>query len=127
MNALNPDKLDDFRQNWQERAVHEQRRLQQRYKKGHTLAEKIARRLVDRYDADQVYLTGSLAEKETAHEKTDIDLVVRGLDPGRYFSALAESCRLLSGEFHLDLIPYEDAHETMRRSVQERGELLAET
>jgi len=124
MKPLSQEKLDDFRTNWQKRATQEQRRLQQRYQKGRKLAENIAQLLVDRYDADQVYLTGSLAEKETAHEKTDIDLVVRGLDTNRYFSALAESFRLLEGEFHLDLIPYEDANEAMKQSLQERGELL---
>ncbi len=127
MKSLTQEQLDRFCRSWQKRAGEEKARLQQRYKKGRNLARQIAQQLVDRYDASQVYLIGSLVEKESVHETSDIDLVVRGLAADQYFAALAECYRMLSGEFHLDLIPYEDANELMKRSINEKAEMLAGT
>lgn len=126
MESLTQEKLDHFRKGWQKRAKEDRTRRQERRTEGLNLAREVAQLLVERYDAVEVCLIGSLAKKRAVHEKSDIDLVVRGLSGDRYFSALADGYRLLSGTFNLDLIPLEDAGSVIKKSLEEEAELLAE-
>lgn len=75
-------------------------------------AIRIARYLADRYDV-HVYGIGSLFDPDnTFTVRSDIDLVVKGLPKGRFLSICAEAEQLT--EFHLDIIPYEDANVLIR-------------
>ena len=78
-------------------------------------ARKIAVRLHETYGSD-VWGVGSLfAEGEIFTEGSDIDLVASGIPDREYFAALARSAEMT--EFHLDLIPLEDANDLIQRTI----------
>jgi len=85
-------------------------------------AERCAWVLKDKYEARRIFLIGSLA-KGFVHERSDIDLVVEGLSPGLYVKALTELWDLLPAGAELNLIPYEDAFESLKKKASE-GELI---
>jgi len=89
--------------------------------------KKIAYKCVDilknKYKVEKVFLIGSLV-KGTVHEKSDIDLVVKGLSSDIYIEALTELWDFLPGGVELNLIPYEDAFDTLKEKTIKEGELI---
>ena len=79
--------------------------------------------LKDKYKVRRVFLIGSLV-KGFIHERSDIDLVVEGLSPDLYMKALTELWDLLPGGVELNLIPYEDAFESLKKKATNEGELI---
>ncbi|HAS16867.1 MAG: hypothetical protein A2Z60_02160 [Nitrospirae bacterium RIFCSPLOWO2_02_42_7] len=92
------------------------------FKKALDDAAKIANYLRERYGCEEIYLIGSILEKERFSEKSDIDLVVRGLPKERYFHILAEIRDIT--DFSTDIIPYEDANELIIETVKKEGKRL---
>lgn len=85
-------------------------------------AEKIAAYLKNKYDA-VVYGVGSLfLPGRQFTEKSDIDLVVKGLPSSRFFSILNEVNEMSS--FEIELVPWEDANEYMRDQAEKEGKIL---
>jgi predicted nucleotidyltransferase len=80
--------------------------------------------LVRDYDAERVYLFGSLLSDDRVHDRSDIDLAVEGLDGGLYFRALAELWKLLPEGAELDLVPLEQAWPSMLERVKSEGIVL---
>ena len=63
---------------------------------------------------------GSLFDDERAfRESSDIDLVVEGVDPSRFYEASARAAHMT--DLELDVIPLEDANEYMRQIVATPG------
>lgn len=79
--------------------------------------------LKERYNVGRVYLIGSLV-KGIFHDRSDIDLVVEGLPPGLYIKALTELYDLLPPETELNLIPFEDAFDSLKEKTLKEGQLL---
>jgi len=86
-------------------------------------AERCAFVLRDKYKAKRAFLIGSLA-KGLIHERSDIDLVVEGLAPDLYMKALTELWDILPAGVDLNLIPFEDAFESLREKAVKEGELM---
>ncbi|MFB6286836.1 MAG: nucleotidyltransferase family protein [Candidatus Bipolaricaulia bacterium] len=86
-------------------------------------AQSCARHLHIAYGIKQVYLIGSVADREgvDVHAGSDIDLVVAGLRPSCYFRALADLWRELPDGLELDLIPLEYAHPMLRERALRDG------
>ena len=82
-------------------------------------AKKIAGFLKDNYRCGDIYLVGSLLDKESFSLNSDIDLVVKGMPKDKYFSILAEIRDIT--RFPVDIIPYEDANNLMRETVEKEG------
>ena|SRR3990167_1842911 len=82
-------------------------------------AKKIACFLKKNYRCGDVYLIGSLLDRERFSAGSDIDLVVKGLPKQKYFSMLAEIRDMT--QFSVDVIPYEDANRFMREAVEKEG------
>lgn len=85
-------------------------------------AARIADYLRERYGCGEIYLIGSTLQEEGFSEKSDIDLVVKGLPRDRYFHILAEISDIT--DFPVDIIPYEDANELMKNTVLNEGKVL---
>jgi predicted nucleotidyltransferase len=82
-------------------------------------ARRIADYLREKYGAE-VYGVGSLfLEGRTFTEKSDIDLVVKGLPPGKFVSILTAVDEMT--KFPVDIVPYEDANNLMRATADEEG------
>jgi len=89
------------------------------------LAKRCSRILKDKYKVKRIFLIGSLV-KGFVHEKSDVDLVVEGLSPNLYMKALTELWDLLPAGIELNLIPFEDAFESLREKAVKEGELVYE-
>lgn len=76
------------------------------------------------FGAREVYLFGSLLDEELAHERSDIDLAVEGLEGKLYFKALSRVWELLPAGVELDLVLLERAWPGLRERVKAEGVLL---
>jgi predicted nucleotidyltransferase len=87
-------------------------------------AERLARKLVEAFEVDAVYLFGSSAWGERFNPNTDIDLAVSGLAPDKYFKAIGYLER--ETEFPFDLVDLEIAPDSLRERILQKGKLLIE-
>ena len=81
-------------------------------------ASKIAELLKDKYQAEKVYLYGSLVWGKF-HERSDIDILVVNLK-GDYWKAWVE-VEAIADPFPFDLVCYEDAFPSLREKILEKG------
>lgn len=89
------------------------------------LSRSVAEVLRKEYSVKRVFLIGSLV-RGIVHKKSDIDIVVEGLAPELYIKALTRIYDVLPPGVELNLIPFEDAYESLRRKTVEKGMLIHE-
>ena len=87
------------------------------------LARKIAQMLKEKYKVKRVFLIGSLV-KGYVHERSDIDIVVEGLPPELYIKALVDASDMVGWNIEVNLIPLEDAFESLKEKTLREGELI---
>ncbi|MBM4066109.1 MAG: nucleotidyltransferase domain-containing protein [Planctomycetes bacterium] len=87
------------------------------------LANKCVELLKKKYQVKKVFLIGSIV-KGIIHKKSDIDLVVEGLPPDLYIKALTELWDILPPGVEINLIPFEDAFESLKEKTIKEGELV---
>ena len=87
------------------------------------MAKECAVFLIDKYKVKRAILIGSLV-KGVFHERSDIDLVVEGLPAGLYIKALTELYNILPPGVEINLIPYEDAFDSMKEKAVAEGQLI---
>jgi predicted nucleotidyltransferase len=84
------------------------------------LARKCAKILKKKYNVHKIFLIGSLVIGHF-HDESDIDLVVEGLKPEFYIKALTELYDLLPSGVDLNLIPFEDAFNSLKEKTIKEG------
>ncbi|MBM3701183.1 MAG: nucleotidyltransferase domain-containing protein [Actinobacteria bacterium] len=87
------------------------------------IAEKCVRILKNKYNVKKVFLVGSLV-RGSVHNKSDIDLVVEGLSSDLYIKSLTELWDILPSGVELNLIPFEDAFESLKEKTIKEGEII---
>jgi len=87
------------------------------------VAHKCAKLLKEKYKVKRVFLIGSLAYG-IVHERSDIDLVVEGLAPEIYIKALVDLSDIVQWKEEINLIPFEDAFESLREKTLKEGILI---
>lgn len=122
--GMKKTKLEKYKKTWHRRREEEEESLKRRFRKARELAQECADHLRAEYDATAVHLVGSAVNSERFHPRSDIDLMVKGLPDEKYFKALKECWDLLPPDFQLDLIPWNDAPEELKKKVREKGEQL---
>lgn len=88
------------------------------------IAQQCTSLLKKKYKVKVVYLIGSLTHGGIMHKRSDIDLVVEGLPAEHYIKALVDLWDLLPAGVELNLIPFEDAYESLRQKTLTQGEVL---
>ena len=113
---------DSYIEAWRERLRRETAELDKALAEARARAKDCATLLAGKFGASEVYLIGSVAGAGRFHERSDIDLGVRGLDSHRYLQALSEAAEIAGRD--VDLILLEEAPpELVRRTIGE-GVLL---
>jgi len=84
------------------------------------LSQKVAEILKNEYHVKRVFLIGSLVSG-IVHEKSDIDIVVEGLAPEFHIKALTRIYDVLPPGVELNLIPFEDAFDSLKKKTVEKG------
>ena len=97
---------------WRERFRQRRQEKAELARKARREALAIAEMLADRFGVEAVYLIGSALDDERFDETSDLDLAVRGLNPLRYWEAMAAAEELTRLPF--DLIDLGTAGESMR-------------
>lgn len=77
--------------------------------------------ILRRHGAMDIILYGSLARGDYRID-SDIDLLVSGLAPREYFSALADI--LMQSKLHVSLLNMEDIHGYFREKVLREGKII---
>ena len=119
-------KYDSYIAGWQKRFGEQREKQQQRTIEMGKAAERCADLLANQFEVHRVYLFGSLAEGRVIHARSDIDLAVEGLPSHLYFKALSALWQLLPPGVELDLVPWEDAYDSMKEKIKTQGKLLYE-
>ena len=107
---------------WKKRIIEKQKEREHLRKRAYQEAQALANILYTKYSADNVYLFGSLLERQRFNENSDIDLAVEGLPDGIFFEAAGEL--LLRTEFPLNLVPLRNCRESLREKIATTGERL---
>ncbi len=110
MHAATPiavDVLTECLRGAREREAARQAGLADRRAAARKAAEAVAALLKEQFGATRVVVFGSLVSG-VFDEASDIDLVVQGVPPGRFYRGWTEAARLARG-FELDLVAMEEA------------------
>ena len=110
--------LDALADAWRRRSIAARTQVEASAEHARAAANVAARVLVDEFGASEVWLFGSLVWGPL-HAGSDVDLAVRGIPPGRHFSALTRACEIVGGS--VDLVSLETCAESFGRRVRERG------
>lgn len=86
-----------------------EKRNDERRKAAEAAAQECVRVLKENFDAREAYVFGSLRGDSPWNERSDVDIAVEGLAPGRYIDALVTLYELLPEGMELDLVPLERA------------------
>jgi predicted nucleotidyltransferase len=93
---------------------------EQRAERAGIAARKAAALLKERFGAREVVLYGSLARQDFFHQRSDIDLAVRGIRSQDFWRAWA-ALDLLGSEFDFDLVDAEAGSLALRLQIEQEG------
>ncbi len=114
----------DYLTVWKEREKKDEEERLKLFHDARKAAELAARILVDKFRAERVYLFGSLLDEDSFSTHSDIDIAVDGLRVESYFTALNHLWDILPKGTNLDLVPLEDADETLKAKILISGIIL---
>jgi predicted nucleotidyltransferase len=119
-------KYDKYIEAWLVRLAKEQDEQNRRIDEMHRIAARCAEHLARHFDVKRVYFFGSLESEKFIHARSDIDLAVEGLASHLYFKALSALWDELPPGVELDLVPLEDAYDSLKEKIKTQGKLLYE-
>jgi len=94
--------------------------VQDRYTRAYKTAKNVAGFLRKKYQANKVYLFGSLSDINYFTEWSDIDLAVSGIQPSLFYRAVAD-VEHFNQEFEIDLVDLSDCNKRIKQSVETYG------
>lgn len=116
----------DYVAAWKERKREDEEKRLRFFQESRDAALRVAQMLVDEFGASRVYLFGSLLNMDDFSVHSDIDIAVEGLKVELYFRALSHVWELLPKGIGLDLVPLEDADESLKAKISETGVVIYE-
>jgi predicted nucleotidyltransferase len=93
---------------------------QERWERGWQLAGDLAHLLQERFGATRVAVFGSLSSPNCFNVYSDIDLVVWGIPPARFYQAVA-AVTAISNEFEVDLVDGDTPPPYLSKTIQEEA------
>lgn len=121
--TLTPAQRAAYRSGLADRAAARQAAVDRRHARAWALAREAAGRLRERFGPLEIWAFGSLALGRGFHERSDIDLGVRGLPSRAYLDAVVLLLSL-DNDFLFDLVRLEEAPEGLRASILSEGSAL---
>lgn len=116
--------IEGYRESWAARVARRKKSLEDRKHVLLDLARQCATVLREKFHVQEIILIGSLARPGNIHERTDIDLAVRGLPGDQYFRALSVLYDFLPEGVEVDVITLESATPVMSTIVATEGIVL---
>lgn len=90
------------------------------YLKAWNDARKAAEILKDEYGARDVWIFGSLTDKNRFHKRSDIDLAEAGIPDNKFYSAYAHITRLVK-DCDIDLVDKDNCKEYIKKAIEKEG------
>ena len=112
--------MAEYRASYKKRQAAERQKLDERFERAWEVARRGADLLRAQFKAEKVVVFGSLTNRELFHIRSDIDLAVWGLPDKQYFRA-SGAVLDISPEFLVDLVPFTDASNSLRRTIETEG------
>jgi predicted nucleotidyltransferase len=97
--------------------------IDKRYKKALSAAKKAAKLLKEEYEAETVWIFGSLTERARFDKWSDIDLAARGIPLEKFYAAVGAITREVT-QFKIDLIDVDDCKESLEKAVKKDGQKI---
>ena len=79
-------------------------------------------KILKKYEVKEIILFGSLTTINQFNYHSDIDIAVKGLDPGKFFKAYGEL--MLKIDFPVDLKPFEKLEPFFKQQIISSGEII---
>ena len=117
---ISPEKMAEYRATYKKRQEAERKKLDERFERAWEVARRGADLLRSRFGAEKIVVFGSLTNRELFHIRSDVDLAVWGLPDKLYFRA-SSAVLDISPEFLVDLVPFTDASDSLRRTIETEG------
>jgi len=117
---LTPAEIAEYARGMRARAAAREKELEARRERAWEVARRAAVLLKQEFGAARVVLFGSLLWPRLFHARSDVDLVVWGMDEKSYFRAVARLLDLDS-EIEVDLIEGEYSSPSLRTAIEEDG------
>jgi predicted nucleotidyltransferase len=111
--------IEPYREAWRRRLAAERVEAGARAERARALAQELARLLRSEHGARRVWLIGSLARGDFGL-RSDIDLVVEGIPPERFYHACARA-QALAGDIGVDLAAREAVPPRLERALAREG------
>jgi predicted nucleotidyltransferase len=120
---VTPEQMAVYRASARRRIRRRQQEMAQQRERAWDVARTAAGLLKEKYGAQRVMLFGSLARNDSFHLRSDVDLVVWGLDEKLYYRVVS---RLLDLDptIKVDLIMAEEAPPALLKALEREGVLL---
>lgn len=115
-----PEKMAEYRAGHKKRQEIARKKLDERFDLAWEIARRGADLLRSQFEVKKVVVFGSLTNRELFHIRSDIDLAVWGLPDKLYFRAVGALLDL-SPELSVDLVPFSDASDSLRKAIEMEG------
>lgn len=119
---MDPDRLEQYAEGWRRRARRDDEVRHREMERARRAASRVAEELRSTYGARRIWLVGSLARGTWSPRRSDVDLVVEGLEESRHLRALAAVARLCP--WPVDLVRVEDKPSSWRDTLELDGREL---
>ena len=117
------EKMTQYKEHLKKTVEVEKQYLKKRYQKAWEIAKKAAAILRQKYNAQQVWVFGSLTNKEMFNLWSDIDIAVKGVPAELFYKSVGEVTSLTS-DFSIDVVDIEDCSFSLRENIEKGGVLI---
>lgn len=117
---VTPEQMTSYRQTMKAREATAVAQLDEQFAHAWAIAQQLAGILYTEFNAQDVYLFGSLTDRTQFHSRSDIDLAAWGIAENAYLTAVAAVTRQ-QATFLVDLVRLEEANERLQMEVAQHG------
>jgi predicted nucleotidyltransferase len=114
---ISPEKMEIYRRTARKREAEQRQATLQRREAAWAVARQAATLLKEQFGATRVAAFGSLAHGAWFNARSDIDLLVDGIPPAKFWRAWAALDQVAAG-FEIDLVAGETITERLREMIQ---------
>ena len=120
MTIISPERMEIYKRSARQRESEQQQMLAQRREAAWRVARQAATLLKVEFGATRVVAFGSLAHGAWFNARSDIDLMVGGLPPEKFWRAWA-ALDLTNAGFEIDLVADDEVTDRLRDVIEHEG------
>ncbi len=118
--TISAEKMDQYRRTARRREAEQKQAMVKRRESAWAVARQAAILLKEQFGATRVFAFGSLVHGAWFHARSDIDLMVVGIPPEKFWQAWAALDQISSG-FEVELVSENELTDSLRTVIQQEG------